>query len=100
MPSIPNPIDIIGQSLGGSLADLAESAFNQAMRTLWDFSLSLLKGVLGVIDHLTVPNLDPKAGPLSSVMPAATAPRTRFIGRKPVLAMRAARFASVNGSLK
>ena len=70
MPSIPNPIDIIGTSLGGSLADLAESAFNQAMRTLWDFSLSLLNGVLGVIDHLTVPNLDPKAGPLSAVMPA------------------------------
>jgi len=70
MPSIPNPIDIIGQSLGGSLADVAESAFNQAMRTLWDFSLSLLKGVLGVIDHLTVPNLDPTAGPLSAVMPA------------------------------
>ena len=70
MPSIPNPIDAIGQGLGGSLADLAESAFNQAMKSLWDFSLSLLKGVLGVIDHLTVPNLDPVAGPLSSVMPA------------------------------
>ena len=70
MPSIPNPIDIIGQGLGGSLADLAESAFNQAMKSLWDFSLSLLKGVLGVIDHLTLPNLDPATGPLSSVMPA------------------------------
>src|SRR5450759_2502678 len=70
MPSIPNPIDIIGQGLGGSLADLAESAFNQAMKGLWDFSLSLLKGVLGVIDHLTLPNLDPATGPLSSVMPA------------------------------
>ena len=70
MPSIPNPIDIIGQGLGGSLADLAESAFNQAMKTLWDFSMSLLTGVLGVIDHLTVPNLDPVSGPLSSVMPA------------------------------
>ena len=70
MPSIPNPIDIIGQGLGGSLADLAQSAFNQAMKGLWDFSLSLLNGVLGVIDHLTVPNLDPGAGPLSAVMPA------------------------------
>ena len=70
MPSIPNPIDVIGKGLGGSLADLAEPAFNQAMKSLWDFSLSLLKGVLGVIDHLTVPNLDPVAGPLSSVMPA------------------------------
>jgi hypothetical protein len=70
MPSIPNPIDIIGQSLGGSLADLAQSAFNQAMKALWDFSLLLLKGVFGVIDHLTVPNLDPAAGPLSAVMPA------------------------------
>src|SRR5665647_1757755 len=70
MPSIPNPIDIIGQGLGGSLADLAESAFNQAMKGLWDFSLSLLKGVLGVIDHLTLPNLDPATGPLSTVMPA------------------------------
>ena len=70
MPSIPNPIDIIGQGLGGSLADLAESAFNQAMKALWDFSLSLLEGVFGVIDHLTVPNLDPAAGPLSAVMPA------------------------------
>ena len=70
MPSIPNPIDILGQGLGGSLADLAESAFNQAMKSLWDFSVSLLTGVLGVIDHLTVPNLDPAAGPLASVMPA------------------------------
>ena len=70
MPSIPNPIDIIGEGLGGSLAGLAESAFNQAMKALWDFSLSLLKGVFGVIDHLTVPNLNPTAGPLSSVMPS------------------------------
>ena len=59
MPSIPNPIDIISQGLGGSLADLPESALSQAMKSLWDFSRSLLKGVLGVIAHLTVPNLDP-----------------------------------------
>ena len=70
MPSIPNPIGILGQNLGDSLAAMAASAFNQAMKTLWDFSLSLLQGVFGVIDHLTVPNLDPTAGPLSSVMPA------------------------------
>ena len=70
MPSIPNPIDILSQNLGGELAAMAASAFDAAMKSLWDFSLSLLQGVLGEIDHLTVPNLDPAAGPLSAVMPA------------------------------
>ena len=70
MPNIPNPINILSQNLGGSLAAMAATAFDAAMKSLWDFSLSLLTGVLGVIDHLTVPNLDPATGPLLSVMPA------------------------------
>jgi hypothetical protein len=70
MPEIPNPIDQLGQGLGATMASLAGSAFDAAMRSLWDFAVALLGAVLGIIDHLTTPNLDPRTGPLASVMPA------------------------------
>ena len=70
LPAFPNPIDQLGQGLGASMAALAASAFDQAMKSLWDFALALLGSVLGVIDHLTTPNLDPRTGPLASVLPA------------------------------
>jgi len=70
LPGLPNPIGQLGQDLGASMAALAASAFDQAMKSLWDFALALLGSVFGVIDHLTTPNLDPRTGPLASVMPA------------------------------
>ncbi|HET7475210.1 MAG TPA: hypothetical protein VFJ97_04200 [Dermatophilaceae bacterium] len=70
LPSPPNPLDVVGQGLGSALAELAVTAFAAAMKGLWDFSLSLLAGVLAIIDHLTVPDLDPRTGPLSSVLPS------------------------------
>jgi len=70
VPDIPNPIDQLGQGLGATMASLAGSAFDAAMKSLWDFAVALLGAVLGIIDHLTTPNLDPRTGPLASVMPA------------------------------
>ncbi len=70
MPDIPNPIDQLGQGLGATMASLAASAFDAAMKSLWDFAVTLLGAVLSIIDHLTTPNLDPRTGPLASVMPA------------------------------
>ncbi len=70
MPDLPNPVAVLGAGLGDSLASVAASAFDQAMKSLWDFSLSLLNGVLGVLDHLTVPDLHPGTGPLSAVLPS------------------------------
>jgi len=70
VPDIPNPIDQLGQGLGATMASLAASAFDAAMKSLWDFAVALLGAVLGIIDHLTTPNLDPRTGPLASVMPA------------------------------
>jgi len=70
LPGLPNPIGQLGQDLGASMAALAASAFDAAMKSLWDFALALLGSVFGVIDHLTAPNLDPRTGPLASVMPA------------------------------
>ncbi len=70
LPGLPNPIGQLGQDLGASMAALAASAFDQAMKSLWDFALALLGSVFELIDHLTTPNLDPRTGPLASVMPA------------------------------
>ncbi len=70
LPGIPNPLDQLGQDLGARMASLVASAFEAAMKSLWDFALTLLTGVLGVIDHLTTPNLDPRTGPLATVLPA------------------------------
>jgi len=70
VPDIPNPIDQLGQGLGATMASLAASAFDAAMKSLWDFAVTLLGAVLSIIDHLTTPNLDPRTGPLASVMPA------------------------------
>jgi len=70
LPGLPNPIGQLGQDLGASMAALAASAFDQAMKSLWDFALALLGSVFELIDHLTAPNLDPRTGPLASVLPA------------------------------
>jgi hypothetical protein len=70
LPNLPNPIDQLGQGLGATMATLAGSAFDAAMKSLWDFAVALLGAVLSIIDHLTTPNLDPRTGPLASVMPA------------------------------
>lgn len=70
MPDLPNPIAPLADSLGSALAGVAATAFDTAMKSLWDFAISLLAGVFAVVDHLTAPNLDPGTGPLSAVLPA------------------------------
>ena len=67
MPDVP--IGPIGDAIGQAIGSMAASAFDSAMKSLWDFSISLLGGVFGVVDHLTTPNLDPRSGPLASVLP-------------------------------
>lgn len=70
LPADPNPIGQLGAQIGSSIADLAAGAFNTAMKALWDFAVLLMGSVMGVIDHLATPNLDPRSGPLAAVLPA------------------------------
>lgn len=70
MPDVPNPISALGGALGSSIAEAAASAFNTAMKAVWDFAVTLLGGVFAVVDHLGTPDLDPRSGPLASVLPA------------------------------
>lgn len=70
MPDLPNPIGGLADGLGSALAGVAASAFDEAMKSLWDFAIALLTGVFAVVDHLTTPDLDPRTGPLASVLPA------------------------------
>ena len=70
MPDVPNPITALGGAVGSSIAEAAASAFNTAMKSVWDFAVTLLGGVFAVVDHLSTPDLDPRTGPLASVLPA------------------------------
>jgi hypothetical protein len=70
VPDVPNPITALSGAVGSSIAEAAASAFNTAMKALWDFAISLLGAVFAIIDHLTTPDLDPRTGPLASVLPA------------------------------
>ena len=70
VPDVPNPVSALGGALGSSIAEAAASAFNTAMKAVWDFAVTLLGGVFAVVDHLTTPDLDPRTGPLASVLPA------------------------------
>ena len=60
----------LGGAVGSSIAEAAASAFNTAMKAVWDFAVTLLGGVFAVVDHLSTPDLDPRTGPLASVLPA------------------------------
>ena len=70
MPDDRNPIGLLGAQIGSSIADLAAGAFNTAMKALWDFALTFMGAVMGIVDHLTNPDLNPKTGPLAAVFPS------------------------------
>jgi hypothetical protein len=55
--------------LGSQAQSSAGSMFDSTMRELWSFALSLLGWAFKLTDELSVPNLDPRTGPLHAVLP-------------------------------
>lgn len=52
--------------------EAVDSAFDDAMKEVWNWAGSALAAVFGFIDHLTTPNLDVQHGPLAGIIPLTT----------------------------
>lgn len=63
------PFNDIGRALGGRLAELAASAFEGAMRMLWDGSLALLRAAFSLADRFSVFVVDVHSGPVGALWP-------------------------------
>ncbi len=51
------------------VGSLAASAFDSAMKSVWEFAGSFLTESFKFIDKFTTPNLDPATGPITTVLP-------------------------------
>lgn len=51
------------------IGSLAQSAFDTAMKAIWNFCGQLLTTVFGIIDRFAAPDVDPVNGPLRGVIP-------------------------------
>lgn len=56
-------------SLGASPGSAASRALDGAMEKIWTFAATLLTGAFGLIAKLARPDLDPRSGALSAVLP-------------------------------
>ncbi|MFR9727879.1 hypothetical protein ACL03H_01535 [Saccharopolyspora sp. MS10] len=63
------PFDDIGDSLGSEIAEFAASAFESAMRALWDGSLDLLREAVALADRFSVFEVNPQDGPVGVLWP-------------------------------
>lgn len=63
------PFDDLGSAVGDELKALITSAFESAMKAIWDASLALLRGAFGLADQFSVFTVDTRSGPVSILWP-------------------------------
>jgi hypothetical protein len=69
MPDIPNPIEVIGKSVGGAAASVAGDVLDTVGEKVWNFSTSLFAAAFSLVDRFTAPDVDPRSGALGGVLP-------------------------------
>lgn len=63
------PFDDIGDAMGGALKDMIASAFESAMKAIWDASLAVLRTAFSLADQFSVFSVDTRTGPISVLWP-------------------------------
>ena len=69
MPDLPNPIDVIGKTVGGAASSIAGDVLDTVGEKVWNFSTSLLVAAFSLVDRFAAPNVDPRSGALAGVLP-------------------------------
>jgi hypothetical protein len=69
MPDLPNPIDVIGKTVGGAASSVAGDVLDTVGEKVWNFSTSLLAAAFSLVDRFTAPNVDPRSGALAGILP-------------------------------
>lgn len=69
MGPLDDPFDDIGAALGNALTSAVGGAFEAAMSSLWDASLTLLRIAFGLVDWFSVFSVSTTEGPLKLVWP-------------------------------
>ncbi|WP_034271144.1 hypothetical protein [Haloechinothrix halophila] len=63
------PFDDIGDAMGGALKEMIASAFESAMKAIWDASLAVLRTAFSLADQFSVFSVDTRTGPVSILWP-------------------------------
>lgn len=69
MPDVPNPIGAVGTALGNAAASAATNAIDEAGERIWQFALLLLAGSFDLLDRFAAPDVDPRSGPMTGLLP-------------------------------
>lgn len=63
------PFDDIGDALDSAIKNMISSAFDAAMKAIWDASLALLRGAFGLANQFSVFTVDTHTGPIAILWP-------------------------------